>query len=131
MSISSPFLKSSNSFLCVFHPPVTSIFTSVTCCRRQLAFRLLTSCRIFHCSLTLSNTSFPTYRLYTWLDHPGSRYDRGHLRSVEGRRTRRCVDVSPYLILPFLFPATGIQPHVSPSAQVSVAGGRSAIIASI
>jgi len=63
-------LRSSNSFLrllpCL---PVTSIppciFPSVTRCRRQFrrkmwpiqfAFRLLISCRIFLCSLTLSNT---------------------------------------------------------------------------
>jgi hypothetical protein len=64
-------LKSSNNFLrllpCL---PVTSIppciFPSVTRCRRQFrrkmwpfqfAFRLRISCRIFLCSLTLSNTS--------------------------------------------------------------------------
>jgi len=65
------FLRSSNSFLrllpCL---PVTSIplciFPSVTRCRRQFrhkmwpiqfAFRLRISCRIFLCSLTVSNTS--------------------------------------------------------------------------
>ena len=64
-------LKSSSSFLRLlprFH--VTSIspfiFPSITCFRRQflrkmctiqLAFRFLISCRIFLCSLTLSNTS--------------------------------------------------------------------------
>jgi hypothetical protein len=46
------------------------IFSSITCCRKQflrkmwqfqLAFRLLISCRIFLCSLTLSNTSFLTW----------------------------------------------------------------------
>jgi len=64
-------LRSSNSYLrllpCL---PVTSIppciFPSVTRCRRQIlrkmwpiqfAFRLRISCRIFLCSLTLSNTS--------------------------------------------------------------------------
>jgi hypothetical protein len=64
-------LRSSNSFLhllpCL---PVTSIppciFPSITRCRRQFlrkmwpiqfAFRLRISCRIFLCSLTLSNTS--------------------------------------------------------------------------
>jgi len=64
-------LRSSNSFLrllpCL---PVTSIppciFPSITHCRRQFlckmwpiqfAFRLRISCRIFLCSLTLSNTS--------------------------------------------------------------------------
>jgi hypothetical protein len=62
---------SSSSFL-RFLPrlPVTSIphfvFPSITCCRRQflrkmwpiqLAFRSLIRCRIFLCSLTLSNTS--------------------------------------------------------------------------
>jgi len=64
-------LRSSNSFPRLLpRLPVTSIppftFTSITCCRRQflrkmwpiqLAFRLLISCRIFLCSLTLSNTS--------------------------------------------------------------------------
>ena len=64
-------LRSSTSFLC-FLPrlPVTSIppfiFPSITCLRRQflckmwpiqLAFCFLISCRIFLCSLTLSNTS--------------------------------------------------------------------------
>jgi len=64
-------LRSSNSFLrllprlpLIYIP--TFIFPSITCCRRQflrkmwpiqLAFRLLISCRIFLCSLTLSNTS--------------------------------------------------------------------------
>jgi len=64
-------LRSSNSFLrllpCL---PVTSIppciFPSITCCRRQFlrkmwpiqfAFCLLISCRIFLCSLTVSNIS--------------------------------------------------------------------------
>jgi len=64
-------LRSSNSFLCLLPClPVTSIppciFPSVTHCRRQFlrkmwpiqfAFRLRISCRIFLCSLTLSNTS--------------------------------------------------------------------------
>jgi hypothetical protein len=64
-------LRSSNSFLHLHHrPPVTSIppfiFPSITRCRRQflrkmwpiqLTFRLLISCRIFPCSLTVSNTS--------------------------------------------------------------------------
>ena len=63
-------LRSSSSFLHLLHLPVTSIlpfiFPSITRCRRQflrkmwlikLAFRLLISCRIFLCSLTLSNTS--------------------------------------------------------------------------
>ena len=64
-------LRSSSSFLRLLpHLPFTSIppfiFPSVTRCRRQflhkmwqvqLAFRLLISCRIFVCSLTLSNTS--------------------------------------------------------------------------
>jgi len=64
-------LRSSSSFLCLLpRLPVTSIppciFLSVTRCRRQFlpkmwpiqfAFRLLISCRIFLCSLTLSNTS--------------------------------------------------------------------------
>jgi hypothetical protein len=64
-------LRSSSSFLLLLpRLPVTSIphfiFPSITCCRRQflhkmwpiqLAFRLHISCRIFLCSLTLSNTS--------------------------------------------------------------------------
>ena len=64
-------LRSSSSFLCLLRRfLVTSIspfiFPSITSCRRQflrkmwpvqLAFRLLISCRIFLCSLTLSNTS--------------------------------------------------------------------------
>jgi hypothetical protein len=64
-------LRSSSNFLCLLpHLPVTSVhpfsFPSVTFCRRQflhkmwpiqLAFRLLISCRIFLCTLTLSNTS--------------------------------------------------------------------------
>jgi len=64
-------LRSSSSFLrLLLRLPVTSIppfiFPSITRCRRQflrtmwpieLAFRLLASCRIFLCSLTLSNTS--------------------------------------------------------------------------
>ena len=64
-------LRSSSSFLRLLpRLPVTSIppfiFPSITRCRRQflckmwpfnLAFRLLISCRIFLCSLTLSNTS--------------------------------------------------------------------------
>jgi hypothetical protein len=64
-------LRSSSSFLHLLpRLPVTSIppfiFPSVTYCRRQilrkmwpiqLAFRLLISCRIFLCSLTLSITS--------------------------------------------------------------------------
>jgi hypothetical protein len=63
--------RSSSSFLSLLpHLLVTSIcpfiFPSITCFRRQflrkiwpiqLAFRLLISCRIFLCSLTLSNTS--------------------------------------------------------------------------
>jgi hypothetical protein len=64
-------LRSSSSFLRLFHrlpfisiPPF--IFPSVTSCRRQFlrkmwpiqsSFRLLISCRIFLCSLTLSNNS--------------------------------------------------------------------------
>ena len=55
-------LRSSNSFIrllpCL---PVTSIppciFPSITRCRRQFAFRLRISCRIFLCSLTLNSTS--------------------------------------------------------------------------
>jgi hypothetical protein len=65
-----PSLKSSSSFLRLLpRHPVTSIslfiFPSITCRRRQflrnlwqigLAFRLLISCRIILCSLTISNT---------------------------------------------------------------------------
>ena len=68
-------LRSSSSFLHLLpRLPVTSIpsfiFPSITRCRRQflhkmwpiqLAFRLLISCRILLCSLTLSNTSFRTW----------------------------------------------------------------------
>ena len=64
-------LRSSSSFLHLLpRLLVTSIcpfiFPSITCCRRlflrkmwqiQLAFRFVISCRIFLCSLTLSNTS--------------------------------------------------------------------------
>ena len=60
-------LRSSSSFLHLLpRLPVTFIFPSVTHCRRQflhkmwpiqLAFHFLISCRIFLCSLTLSNTS--------------------------------------------------------------------------
>ena len=69
-------LRSSSSFLRLLpRLPVTSIppfiFPSITPCRRQflrkmwpiqLDFRLLISCRIFLCSLTLGNTS----SLLTW-----------------------------------------------------------------
>jgi hypothetical protein len=65
-----PSLRSSSSFLRLLRRlPVTYIppftFPSITCCRRQflrniwpiqVAFRLLISCRIFLCSLTLGNT---------------------------------------------------------------------------
>jgi len=68
-------LRSSSSSLRLLpRLPVTYIppfiFPSITRCRKhflrrmwpiQLAFRLLISCRIFLCSLTLSNTSFPTW----------------------------------------------------------------------
>ena len=71
------YLRSSSSFLRLLpRLLVTSIctfmFPSITCCRRQflrkmwpmqLAFRFLISCRIFLCSLTLSNTS----SLLTWI----------------------------------------------------------------
>jgi uncharacterized membrane protein len=55
-------LRSSSSFLCLLSClPVASIppyiFASVTHCRRQFTFRLRISCRIFLCSLALSNTS--------------------------------------------------------------------------
>ena len=64
-------LRSSNSFLrllpCLPVTPIPPcIFPSITRCRRQFlrkmwpikfAFRLRISCRIFFCSLTLSNTS--------------------------------------------------------------------------
>ena len=67
MRVSFPPLRSSSSFLCLLpHFSTTFIFPSITHCRRQflckmwpihLAFHLLVSCRIFLCSLTLSNTS--------------------------------------------------------------------------
>ena len=64
-------LRSSSSFLRLLHGLIVTsispfIFPSITCFRRQflrkmwpiqLAFRFLISCRIFFCSLTLSNTS--------------------------------------------------------------------------
>ena len=73
-------LRSSNSFVrlspCLpvtYIPPC--IFPSITSCRRQFlrkmwpiqfAFRLRISCRIFLCSLTLSNTSsFLTWSMFT------------------------------------------------------------------
>ena len=74
-------LKSSNSFLCLLPClPVTSIspciFPSVTRCKRQFqckmwpiefAFCLHISCRIFLCSLTLSNaSSFLTWSNICW-----------------------------------------------------------------
>jgi hypothetical protein len=62
-----PSLRSSSSSLRLLpRLPVTSIFPSITCHRRQfirkmwpiqLAFCLRISCTIFLCSLTLSNTS--------------------------------------------------------------------------
>jgi hypothetical protein len=61
-------LRSSSNFLRLLprllSSPFTRIFPSITLCRRQflrkmwpiqLAFRFLNSCRIFFCSLTLSN----------------------------------------------------------------------------
>jgi hypothetical protein len=69
-------LRSSSSFLCLLRLLVTSIspsiFPSITCFRRQFchkmwpiqsAFCFLISCKIFLCSLTLSNTS----SFFTWL----------------------------------------------------------------
>ena len=60
-------LRSSSSFLRLLFTSICPfIFHSIICCRRQflrkmwpiqLAFRFLISCRIFLCSLTLSNTS--------------------------------------------------------------------------
>jgi len=90
-------LRSSSSFLRLFpRLPVTSvpsfIFHSITRCRGQflrkmwpiqLAFPLLISCRIFLCSLTLSNTS----SFLTWsvqlifsilLQHQISKLSRPH-----------------------------------------------------
>jgi hypothetical protein len=83
-------LRSSNRFLrllpCL---PVTSIppciFPSIICCRRQFlckmwpiqfAFRLRISCRIFLCSLTLSNKdqsnwTFPSSSNTTFQNFPG------------------------------------------------------------
>ena len=73
-------LKSSSSFLRLLpRLLVTSIslfiFPSITCFRRQfvrkmwpiqLAFRFLISCRIFLCSLTLSNTSSFSHDWSNW-----------------------------------------------------------------
>ena len=100
-------LRSSNSFLrllpCL---PVTSIppciFPSVTRCRRQflrkmwliqLAFRLRISCRIFRCSLTLSNHfshdqsnwSFPSFSSTT-LGHAKRLMSWGGLYTLESWR---------------------------------------------
>ena len=71
-------LRSSGSCLrLLIRLPVASIFPSITCFRRQFlrkiwpiqsAFRFLISCRIFLCSLTLSNTS---------RDHEGQKGNRG------------------------------------------------------
>jgi len=65
-------LRSSCSFLRLLATSISPFtFPSITCFRRQflrkmwpiqLAFRLLISCRIFLCSLTLSNT----YSFLTW-----------------------------------------------------------------
>ena len=70
MRVSSPFLKVIQFLRLLPHLPLTSIppfiFPSINRCRRQFlrkmwpiqfAFRLRISCRIFLCSLTLSNTS--------------------------------------------------------------------------
>jgi hypothetical protein len=73
-------LRPSSSFLRLLpRLTVTSIppftFPSIACHRRQflykmwaiqLTFRLLISCRIFLCSLTLSNTSFITIDVSSW-----------------------------------------------------------------
>jgi len=73
-------LRSSSSFLRLLpRLTVTSIphyiFPSITCCRRQFlrkmwpiqfTFRLRISCRIFLCSLTLSNTSYFSHDLSNW-----------------------------------------------------------------
>jgi hypothetical protein len=87
-------LRSSSSFVrLLLRPPVTSIlhfiFPSITYCRKQflrkiwpiqLAFRLLISCRIFLCSLTLilrncshdqSNWSSPSFSSTTCHNFPG------------------------------------------------------------
>ena len=79
--------RSSSSFLCLLpRLPVTSIppfiFPSINRCRRQflrkmwpnqVAFRLLISCRIFLCSLTLSNTSSFGQKYALFYGHRSSR----------------------------------------------------------
>jgi hypothetical protein len=107
-------LRSSSSFLHILpRLPVTSIppfiFPSISCYRRQflrkmwqiqLAFHLLTSCKTFLCSLTLSNTSsFLTWSVQLTfsilLQHPISKLSR-HLWSTAQR-----VQVSaPYKAMP-------------------------------
>ena len=88
-------LRSSRSFLRLLpHLLVTSIspfiFPSITCCRRQflrkmwaihLAFHFLISCRIFLCSMTLSNiSSFLTWSVQLifsiLLQHHTSKFSR-------------------------------------------------------
>jgi hypothetical protein len=86
-------LRSSSSFLRLLpRLPVTSvlpfIFPSITRCRRQflrkmwpiqLAFRFLISCRIFLCSLSLSNI-YTVYIYFTW-------------RRNQSRDTKHCVSL--------------------------------------
>ena len=82
-------LRSSSSFLRLLTRLLVtsispSIFPSITCFRRQflhkmwpteLAFRFLISCRIFLCSLTLSNTSsFLTWSHAYTVDHMCARF---------------------------------------------------------
>ena len=92
------FLRSSSSFLRLLPVLIVTsispfVFPSITCFRRQLlrkmwpkqlAFRFLISCRIFLCSLTLSNTSsfltdrsnwsFPYFSSTTFQNFPGISY---------------------------------------------------------
>ena len=89
-------LRSSSSFLRLLPRLLATsislfIFPSITCFRRQflrkmcqiqLAFRFLISCRIFLCSLTLSNTSFLTWSIQLifsiLLQHHIPRYWKGN-----------------------------------------------------
>jgi hypothetical protein len=90
-------LRSSSSFLRLLpRLSVTSIhpfiFPSITRCRRQFlrkmwpiqfGFRLRISCRIFLCSLTLSNTSF-SYDQSNWFSPSSSRHHISKLLGVSG-----------------------------------------------
>jgi hypothetical protein len=82
-------LRSSSSYLLLPRLPVTSIppfiFPSITCRRRQflrkmwpiqLAFRLLTSCRIFLCSLTDKGNGIFTTQFEKLLPNRSARWNK-------------------------------------------------------